>query len=98
MAGWTAEEDEKLKRWFAEGLSAGVMSTRFQNRTRNSVIGRLTRLGLKRGNQGKPSVDDIAWLRCDLGWAECSIAQALGCELAYVERVVRDYTSPAGSP
>jgi hypothetical protein len=91
---WTKEDDEKISRWFSSGLSAGDIAKRLSGRTRNAVIGRLMRLGLKRGDQNLPAVDDIQWLRCDLGWAEHSIAQALDCNLDYVERVVSEHTSP----
>lgn len=94
MAAWSKEDDENIKRWFASGMSAGDISKRLSGRTRNAVIGRLMRLGCKRGDQNLPAVDDIQWLRCDLGWAAHSIAQALDCNLAYVERVVSEHTKP----
>jgi GcrA cell cycle regulator len=50
MANWSTEDDAKLKKWFLEGLTASQMSARLaDDRSRNAVIGRLSRLGLKRG-------------------------------------------------
>lgn len=48
MAEWSSEEDEKIKKWRGEGLSCTVMAARLGNgRSRNAVIGRLARLGLR---------------------------------------------------
>lgn len=52
MANWSTEDDAKLKKWFLEGLTASQMSARLaDDRSRNAVIGRLSRLGLKRGGK-----------------------------------------------
>ena len=46
MPGWTDGEDETLTRLYAQGLSASIIAARFPERSRNSVIGRIHRLGL----------------------------------------------------
>jgi len=54
MANWSDHDDAKLRKWFLEGLSASQMSARLANdRSRNAVIGRLNRLGLKRGGNSR---------------------------------------------
>lgn len=45
-AAWTKDEDDKLREWHAQQWTARQMSVQL-NKTRNSVIGRLHRLGLK---------------------------------------------------
>ena len=44
---WTEEMDAELRKGFAEGRSASVIGLRM-DKSRNAVIGRLHRLGLKR--------------------------------------------------
>jgi len=48
---WTDEEINDLKRLHAEGHSAGA-TARIVHKTRNAVIGKWFRLGLKRGGKG----------------------------------------------
>jgi hypothetical protein len=50
--GWSDDEVESLRAGFAKGESAAVMCRlRFPDRTRNSVIGKLHRMGLVRGER-----------------------------------------------
>lgn len=48
--GWTDERVEELRKLFWEGFSASQIASRLGGITRNSVIGKLNRLGLKRGH------------------------------------------------
>ena len=43
---WTRRDDEQLRSWFEEGLTAAAMAAQLPGRTRNAVVGRLHRLGL----------------------------------------------------
>lgn len=47
MAGWTDEEDAKIRQWRKDRLSASQMAARLSGRSRNAVIGRISRLGLQ---------------------------------------------------
>ena len=51
---WTSEQDKALIAYVAEGLSAGLIASKHaaevDGRSRNAVIGRIHRLGL-RGNR-----------------------------------------------
>lgn len=58
---WTDEEDALLTKYWGEGWSAGDLARfKFQDRTRNSIIGRISRLGIKRGNIGNRSSIEIS--------------------------------------
>ena len=50
IRGWSSDEDDRLRDMFKQGFSASQMATAFDNRSRNSVIGRLHRLGLRSGD------------------------------------------------
>lgn len=58
--GWTPERIEIIKKLWAEGLSNGLIADRLGGITRNSVIGKVHRLGLdgratiKRKEMGRP--------------------------------------------
>lgn len=45
---WDADRDKRLRALWDEGLSCAIIADRFGDCTRNSVIGRCHRLGLKR--------------------------------------------------
>lgn len=48
MANWTKDEDKKIIQWHKDGLSRSEMAALLGGKkTRNAVIGRLCRLGLK---------------------------------------------------
>jgi len=51
---WTEDRVELLKKLFNDGLSSTVAAKHFPGQTRNGVIGKWTRLGLKRGKE-KPT-------------------------------------------
>jgi GcrA cell cycle regulator len=51
---WTPENDEKLKALYYRGLSASQIARELQAVSRNAVIGRLHRIGLKRGGPSHP--------------------------------------------
>lgn len=46
MGGWTDERVERLKRLWAEGMSASRIATEIGGVSRNAVIGKVHRLGL----------------------------------------------------
>lgn len=46
MANWYPEDDAKLSKLWGEGFSAQQVSDRMPGRSRNAVIGRISRLGL----------------------------------------------------
>jgi GcrA cell cycle regulator len=54
MASWNDEQDTLLKKLWLDGHSASRISLRFPGKSRNAVIGRLHRLGLK--GRGSPIV------------------------------------------
>lgn len=54
-AGWTAERVELIEKLWRDGKSAGEISRRLPGTTRNSVLGKLNRLGLL-NNRGAPSM------------------------------------------
>lgn len=53
--GWTDERVELLKRGFADGLSASLNAKQIGGVSRNAVIGKLHRLGLRRPEPAKPA-------------------------------------------
>lgn len=58
---WTDERVELLKKLWAEGLSAGQIATRMGGMTRNAVIGKVHRMGLKdRGSVPRTRVSPTA--------------------------------------
>ena len=58
MSAWTEEEDEIISKGFAEGLSAAQLVYRpgINDRTRNAIIGRLSRLGIRRDSKEATSL------------------------------------------
>ena len=50
---WTDERTENLIRWWGEGLSAREIALRMGGITRNSVIGKIRRLGVPQREQDK---------------------------------------------
>lgn len=92
---WSDNEVNLLRKWLSQGLTSSQMATRL-GRSRSAVIGKIDRMGLRREVPApdKPAISDILDLRCDKvpPWDEPSIAQALGCDVGYVESVVADYT------
>lgn len=58
---WTKEHEDRMRDLFAKGLSSSLIARALNrefntNRSRNSVIGRIYRLGLKRVEPSKPTV------------------------------------------
>lgn len=51
---WTEGEDAILRTLWPKGFSASEISSRLRNRSRNSVIGRITRLGLSALGRAEP--------------------------------------------
>ena len=47
--GWTERRTALAVEWWKQGLSAGEIASRLGDITRNAVIGKLSRMGLKRG-------------------------------------------------
>jgi GcrA cell cycle regulator len=52
---WTDEKVEQLKVLYAEGLSASQIAVRIGCETRNMVVGKIDRLGLRRDMSRRPS-------------------------------------------
>jgi GcrA cell cycle regulator len=52
---WTPERDNLLRKWCAEGRSGGYMALQLGGLTRNAVIGRMHRIGLKRVGSARTS-------------------------------------------
>jgi GcrA cell cycle regulator len=51
VAAWTDEKVEKLRKLHLDGLSCSLIASRLGDVTRNSVIGKIHRLGIARGHQ-----------------------------------------------
>jgi GcrA cell cycle regulator len=53
---WTAERTEQLKKFWADGLTASQIAARLLGVSRNSVLGKVWRLGLPTRNKGPGTV------------------------------------------
>src|SRR6056297_239202 len=57
---WTEERVEKLKEFWAEGMSASQIAKELGGVTRNAVIGKVHRLGLSNRNAAEPQPEPAA--------------------------------------
>jgi GcrA cell cycle regulator len=57
MTPWTEERIETLKRLWADGYSASCCARELGGTTRNACIGKLWRLGLRRGGQPEKAIE-----------------------------------------
>ncbi len=55
QAGWTEARTERAKAMWVAGSSASEIATALKGISRNAVIGKMMRLGLKRADVGKPT-------------------------------------------
>jgi hypothetical protein len=97
MSLWSEQEDKKLRDLCAEGLSPHQMVEHLPGRSRQAIIGRLNRIGLRtresyllnKANEVNETHELIIKLRCKpWNWPAVSIAQALGVNHQVVHNVI----------
>ena len=94
---WTDEEEQRLREQVAQGLSAAQIAVSFPGKSRNAILGKAHRLGM-RINGGHLPLQESFWSRdgnlrklvdyynSPMGYSNPEIAAMLGCGMGTLSR------------